>query len=80
MVKNDYKREKFLKMTRFNDQGLFFGLFHTYIMICIIEEVDMHNRGSRLNLTHKANDASSQLIESLHDRYGLTGFLKLGFI
>ena len=45
-----------------------------------IEEVDMHNRGSRLNMAHKANDASSQLIESLHDRYGLTGFLKLGFI
>ena len=53
-------------MTRFNDQGLLYN--------------DMHNRESRLNMTRKANDASSQLIESLHDRYGLTGFLKLGFI
>ena len=66
MVKNDYKRENFLKMTRFNDQGLFFGLFYTCKMICIIEEVDMHNRGSRLNMAHKANDATSQLIEFLN--------------
>ena len=32
MVKNDDKRKKFKKMTRFNDQGRFFGLFHTYII------------------------------------------------
>ena len=48
MVKNDHERKMF------NDQSLFFGLFHTYIMICIIEEVDMHDRGSRLNMAHKA--------------------------
>ena len=71
MVKNDYKREKFFKMTTLSTLN---------IMICIIEEVDMHNRGSRLNMAHKANDESSQSIESLHDRYGLTGFLKLGFV
>ena len=31
MVQNDYKKPQFLKMTRFNDQGRFFGLFHTYM-------------------------------------------------
>ena len=41
---------------------------------------DMPDRGIRLNKVHKENDASSRLIEWLSDWYGLTGFLKLGFM